>query len=142
MAYRECLVFLAGVGLFFASGTGLVMAAGPDPEAAAKGKIIYARYCASCHGVSGRGDGVLAAELKVPPTDLTKLAAQNGGTFPLAAVTRAIDGRKTTRAHGAPDMPVWGEVFKMTKGTDAPSVETALGRLANYIWTIQGEPAR
>ena len=26
-----------------------------DPVSAAKGKIIYVRYCASCHGVTGRG---------------------------------------------------------------------------------------
>jgi mono/diheme cytochrome c family protein len=143
MALRECLAFLAGVGLLAASGAPLTLAAdGPDQRAAAKGKIIYGRYCASCHGVSGRGDGVLAADLKVPPADLTQLTARNGGIFPFAAVARAIDGRQSTRAHGAPDMPVWGEIFKSTKGTDAPSVESAVGRLTHYIWTIQGEPAR
>lgn len=142
MALRECLVFLTSVGLLAASGAGPAEAAGPDPGAAAKGKVIYERYCASCHGRSARGDGVLAADLKVQPTDLTQLAARNGGSFAFVAVTRAIDGRQTTRAHGAPDMPVWGEIFKTTKGTDAPSVESAVGRLAHYIWTIQGKPAR
>jgi len=30
-----------------------------------------AQHCATCHGVEGRGDGVLAASLNPPPADLT-----------------------------------------------------------------------
>lgn len=140
MALRDCLVFIAGMGLLAASGAGPAQAAGPDREAAAKGKVIYQRYCASCHGLNARGDGALTGELKVPPADLTKLSARNGGIFPFAAVSRAIDGRQSIRSHGVPDMPVWGEIFKTTEGPDAPSVESAIGRLAHYLWTIQGEP--
>jgi mono/diheme cytochrome c family protein len=109
----------------------------PDTEAAAKGKVIFERYCAVCHGKDGTGNGPLATELRKPPTDLTRLAATNGGVFPLEAVTKTIDGRGTTRAHGAPDMPVWGEVFGQTAGTGAPSVESAVARIAHYIWSIQ-----
>jgi mono/diheme cytochrome c family protein len=32
------------------------------------GAALYARYCAPCHGAEGRGDGVNAAFLPVPPT--------------------------------------------------------------------------
>ena len=35
------------------------------------GSQMYASYCASCHGLDGRGHGPVATELKVPPTDLT-----------------------------------------------------------------------
>lgn len=38
---------------------------------AAAGKTIFARQCASCHGVGGKGDGVMAAKLKSKPSDLT-----------------------------------------------------------------------
>jgi len=109
----------------------------PDAAAAAKGKIIYQRYCGSCHGPEARGNGPLASDLRLPPSDLTSLAARNGGRFPFAAVAQAVDGRKTTRGHGAPDMPVWGEVFPKTGGTDSPSVESAVGRLTHYLWSIQ-----
>jgi mono/diheme cytochrome c family protein len=109
----------------------------PDAAAAAKGKIIYQRYCGSCHGAEARGNGPLAPDLRLPPADLTRLAEKNGGQFPFAAVAQAVDGRKTTRGHGAPDMPVWGEVFPKTAGTDSPSVESAVGRLTHYIWSIQ-----
>ena len=120
---------------------GLTGAAGaaerPDPAAAAKGKLIYQRYCTSCHGSEGRGNGPLAAELRTAPTDLTRLAEKNTGRFPVELVARSIDGRRTVRAHGAPDMPVWGEIFPRTGGTDSPSVDSAVGRITQYVWSIQ-----
>src|ERR1700736_539992 len=33
------------------------------------GKKIFANYCASCHGVNGKGNGPAAAALKPAPTD-------------------------------------------------------------------------
>ncbi len=111
----------------------------PDAAAAAKGQIIYVRYCASCHGVAGRGDGAIAADLRVPPTDLTRLAAKRGGRFPLDEVRQSIDGRKATPGHGSADMPVWGEVFPRTAGTDSPNTESATWRIAQYLWAIQAK---
>lgn len=109
----------------------------PDPAAAAKGEIIYVRYCGSCHGTQGRGDGILAPDLRVPPTDLTRLAAKAGGRFQFDEVRRSVDGRKTVRGHGSADMPVWGEVFPRASGTDSPDTESAIWRLTHYIWSIQ-----
>jgi mono/diheme cytochrome c family protein len=109
----------------------------PDPAAAAQGKVTYARYCASCHGSEAAGDGPLAADLRVPPPDLTLLSVRSGGSFPFEAVAKAIDGRKGTRGHGPPDMPVWGEVFARTQGADAPSPASAVGRITHYLWTLQ-----
>jgi mono/diheme cytochrome c family protein len=111
----------------------------PDATAAAKGKIIYQRYCTSCHGAQARGDGPLASDLKVPPADLTQLAAANEGKFPFDRVARSIDGRLKTRGHGTPDMPVWGEVFPKTKGTESSTVESAVNRITQYLWSIQGK---
>lgn len=109
----------------------------PDAPAAAKGKVIYERYCASCHGKEARGDGALAPDLRIAPPDLTTLAAKNHGKFPFDVVAQAVDGRKTTRGHGAPDMPVWGEIFPKTGGTESPSVSSAVGRLTHYLWSVQ-----
>ncbi len=44
------------------------VAAGQD---AAKGKTIFAQYCGSCHGATGKGDGAGAAALNPKPKDLT-----------------------------------------------------------------------
>ncbi|WP_026370740.1 CopD family protein [Kallotenue papyrolyticum] len=43
----------------------------PTPEVLAAGKAIYERSCASCHGLSGRGDGPAAATLPGLPADFT-----------------------------------------------------------------------
>jgi len=134
---KIALAVLAGVGLVGAGVAAAQAAEAPDPAAAQKGRLIYTRYCGSCHGPDARGDGSLAADLKVPPADLTKLSLGNGGHFPYELVVRAIDGRQKTRGHGVPDMPVWGEVFPKTQGTESPSVESAVGRLAHYLWSIQ-----
>lgn len=40
----------------------------------AKGKNLYANYCASCHGAGGKGDGLAAAGLNPKPQDLTNAA--------------------------------------------------------------------
>jgi mono/diheme cytochrome c family protein len=134
-------IFFLGLGaLSYAVYTAAAMAGAagkPDVAAAAKGKITYARYCVSCHGPEARGDGPMAADLRVPPADLTTLAARSGGSFPFDGVAQAIDGRKTTRGHGSPDMPVWGEVFERTQGTDASSAASAVSRLTHYLWTLQ-----
>jgi L-2-hydroxyglutarate oxidase LhgO len=54
------------------------------------------------------------------PADLTVLAKNNNGVFPLAAVYELVDGRaenKTVMAHGTRDMPIWGDRYR--PGPDA-----------------------
>jgi hypothetical protein len=49
--------------------------------------------------------------LKVPPADLTRIAARRGGRFDAAEVAAYIDGRVDITAHGRREMPVWGRVY-------------------------------
>lgn len=51
--------------MFYRSPTGLQAAT------VAQGAALFAAHCTGCHGAEGRGDGKLAAGLKVPPADLT-----------------------------------------------------------------------
>lgn len=37
-----------------------------------RGKAVYERHCATCHGPSGWGDGPSAAALKVPPANFQR----------------------------------------------------------------------
>jgi len=76
-----------------------------------RGTELYRRYCASCQGVDGLGDGPLAASLSPKPADLTTVAKRNGGKFDETAVMMTIDGRLPVIQHGPRDMPVWGAVF-------------------------------
>jgi len=121
---------------------GLVLACRPLPPV--QGEALYRRYCASCHGLLGHGDGPVAESLRPQPPDLTRLQARYGGRYPLEEVMRAIDGRRTIRAHGDSAMPVWGEVFeKELREQEAPYTRrTALLQvqaIAEYIRTLQRE---
>ena len=76
------------------------------------GRREYANSCAVCHGDRGKGDGPIAASLKIAPADLTKIQKSNNGVFPVGRVYEIIDGRTMIAAHGLRDMPVWGDRFK------------------------------
>ncbi|SDL28408.1 c-type cytochrome [Aliiruegeria lutimaris] len=75
------------------------------------GKALFQRYCATCHGGTGGGDGPTARIISVAPTKLTELSAANGGLFPFSRVIRRIDGREIVVAHGSP-MPIYGAFFE------------------------------
>lgn len=49
------------------------------PESVKKGGDLYIVYCTPCHGVSGKGNGLVAAKF-VTPADLTNLALQKART--------------------------------------------------------------
>ena len=78
---------------------------GPDPVT---GRMLFQENCALCHGASGQGDGLAATGLTPPPSDLTRIAARNGGTFPRAETLSQIDGY--TRG-GDALMPEFGDAF-------------------------------
>ena len=66
---RDVRVLIVG----FVAATAFVGAAAAvraQTADAFEGKQKYDVYCASCHGVAGKGDGTLAASLKKPPADL------------------------------------------------------------------------
>ena len=75
------------------------------------GAFEYKSSCATCHGLSGKGDGPMAARLKARPTDLTRLTRDNGGVFPTQHIYEVIDGRKEIASHGSREMPVWGSHY-------------------------------
>lgn len=78
------------------------------------GQREYLSNCASCHGVSGKGDGAMRQHLVTAPSDLTTLKKRNGGVFPSNRIYETIDGRTSVAIgpHGAREMPIWGNVFQ------------------------------
>jgi mono/diheme cytochrome c family protein len=109
----------------------------PDAAAAQKGAVAYVRYCVSCHGKGARGDGPLAADLRVAVPDVTTLAARSGGRFPEERVRRIIENGELLRGHGTEDMPAWGDAFKRTEGTLARTPQEAIRNLTHYLWSLQ-----
>jgi mono/diheme cytochrome c family protein len=100
------------------------------------GGKIFRNYCASCHGVSGNGDGPAAPALKTKLPQLTTLAQRNGGTFPADRVRRTIAGDDVTVAHGSQEMPVWGPIFHQID-TDQDLGYVRLQNVTEYLNTIQ-----
>lgn len=104
-----------------------------------RGDNLFKAYCASCHGDDARGNGPMAAWLKVVPPDLTRIAVRNGGKFPLARVDRIISGEEALPSgHGTRAMPVWGPVFsQVTRDQDLGRVR--IDNLARYLRDIQSQ---
>ncbi|WP_417728784.1 c-type cytochrome [Roseovarius sp.] len=107
------------------------------------GEVFYSENCASCHGDLGMGDGELAGILTVEVPNLTKLSAQNDGTFPMLYVIQVVDGRSGLRAHGNP-MPPYGAMFReelqppsARAGAVEPLIRGRILMIAEYIQSIQ-----
>jgi mono/diheme cytochrome c family protein len=93
----------------------------PRREHEPAGAELYHRYCASCHGTNGAGDGPAARWLEPRPANLRQ------STLDLAALVERIDGRREVPGHGSSDMPVWGKVFSEMLVTEPK--ERAITRL-------------
>jgi mono/diheme cytochrome c family protein len=101
-AHQPGLLAFASLGLMLASSQA-VHASDPIAYGTA-GAQTYSKYCALCHGDSGKGDGRAASLQKKRPADLTASVAtyedkleivRKGG----AAVKRSVS------------MPAWSEVL-------------------------------
>lgn len=126
------------VAVFLLILPGIVLA---QQEAGNGGKALYNDYCAGCHGLDAKGKGPIAPLLTIPTTDLTQLTKKNNGTFPALRVARVIDGRDEVRAHGTPEMPLWGREFTRqeagTMGTEKAAVSGRAQALVAYLNSIQ-----
>lgn len=106
------------------------------------GPQLYARFCASCHGETGLGDGPVSKSLTVMVPDLTRIARRQGGTFPAEQIRRIIDGRTTLPPHGRRDMPVWGFEFGSQNAATVDGTaktDAMIQRLTDYLRSIQKE---
>lgn len=101
------------------------------------GRDSFERYCASCHGAAGKGDGPIASALRARPADLTALARRNGGAFPRERVLGFVEGTgRALPAHGPTEMPVWGPIFRAFDPSDA-RVRQRIGNLVTYVESLQ-----
>lgn len=141
-------IVLASVGLLV--GCGIVRSQPPElpppvhPETAEHREVRtgherYHSLCASCHGISGRGDGPMVAELRKAPADLTLIAARRGGVFPEHEIHEIIDGRRRILGHGSATMPVWGRQFVRERADppDEIQVRARILSIVEYLKTIQ-----
>lgn len=100
------------------------------------GATIFRHYCASCHGINGKGDGPVAPALKIKVPQLTTIARRNHGTFPAERVRSIIAGDGVPAAHGSREMPVWGPIFHQVE-YDQDLGYVRLQNLTEYLRSIQ-----
>ncbi len=134
---RRLAMAIVAVGVV---GVGFGAAQQPKPDIAA-GRQLFHQHCSICHGVNADGlgtseEGSYLEPRTVPAADLTALAQQNGGVFPAGRVKSAILNKGGIPAHGAPDMPAWGNAFYELKSQ--PRVyEARIRDITAYIESIQ-----
>ena len=133
---KNIIIVVAGAISFGAATMPLISLAAESDH----GRAQFVRYCASCHGVEGKGDGTVSRSLKIKPVDLTQLKKNNKGVFPTDKVAATIDGRARVEAHGESKMPVWGEIFEKEAAPQKdPSASAAakVKAITDYLATLQ-----
>jgi mono/diheme cytochrome c family protein len=130
-------IFAAAIGYADQTTSKVVVPVNKTP--ANSGKQMYVGYCASCHGVDGKGSGPVAPSLKRPPADLSALSRNNGGKFPTDHVSAVLQFGAEASAHGTAEMPVWGPVLnKLDENAPHSSLKALrISNLVQYIQTLQ-----
>lgn len=108
------------------------------PEALTDGRKLFAQNCAACHGETGAGDGVFAAQLETAGASAAQtMAGPQGMTFQspanLADPKRMLDASpallqgKILRGGMGTGMPSWGPIFTAEQTWD----------LVAYLYSFQ-----
>jgi mono/diheme cytochrome c family protein len=137
MSARTVAILIAGI---FGVASAALAA---DPPKAAFGKDQFNARCASCHGVSGKGNGPVAKQVGTTVPDLTTYAKRNGGKFPVELAWMKIDGRPVS-FDTERNMPVWGRDFRHeaianvdAKAKPESYVAAEIAAIVEYMKTIQ-----
>jgi len=110
------------------------------------GKKEYMANCANCHGLDGKGNGPYSDLLRKSPPNLTTLAKNNGGIFPMDRLYQSITG-DSIKAHGERDMPIWGMDYRVeaanyymdSKYDPDAYVRVRVLALLEYIYRMQAK---
>ena len=152
--YKPTLVALAAAFIFVAFNTKSASAQDSSPLVIRPrpglggqlvvGKADFDEYCSGCHGSNGTGNGANDKTIPgVKPTDLTRIAARNGGVFPANEVADAIDGKKPLPSHQRFDMPFWGGNCQASGKESSPAsaarAKARIDMIVSYIKTMQVE---
>ena len=105
------------------------------------GSYLYRAFCASCHGVDGKGRGPAADTLARPVPNLTRLTSEAGGVFPRDRVLAILEGTTPVPSHTGSAMPRWSAVFK-TLERDSQAAQKRLAALAEHIESLQVPDSR
>jgi len=134
-AGRLMLYFALLVGALISTATRARL---QETEVIAGGELEYQNHCAICHGVDGKGRGIMSKFLTIQPADLTQVSKKNAGRFPFWQVYRVIDGRDEINGHGMREMPIWGARFQTdARDSDPDSRAQVAGRILSLVFYLQ-----
>ena len=129
------IALIVSAPILYSNPTAQVAAPDKKKTVNREGRKLFARHCASCHGIDADGKGEVAGFLKGTPPDLTTLTRQNGGEFPTLRVQQIISGEKDVGAHSTREMPVWGTIVRRSSGDSIARLQ--IYNLAKYIESVQ-----
>ena len=89
------------------------------PERLDRGKALYEKNCAACHGQFGNADGPGGRYLEERPAQFSDAASMAGGSS-------LIYGAKIVRGGMGTGMPYWGSIFTAEE----------IWSLVDYLWTF------
>ena len=111
------------------------------PRAAAaaaieRGRVSYGQYCASCHGLNGKGEGPAVAATSRNAPDLTVME-KRFGIFLGAQLESAIRGTDPIVAHGSPGMMLWAAILRRDAAKGRADGDTRIADLIAFIESMQ-----
>ena len=129
---------IAGSALSACSISGL-----SSGDGVTRGRAVYEKECASCHGSDGQGAGAESLGLGVLPPALSQLSVRNDGSFPHEFVRRFIMGQLESDVVNK-TMPDFSKISLRhvypSAGADGEILEGAFTDLLSYLESIQ-DPA-
>ena len=132
--WRTITKVLAGVGLVALLWAPSHAALAQQEDVIESGQQQFNQKCTVCHGLDGKGGGVLGLHLKEQPADLSRLSKKNGGIFPFWEIYGKIDRRDKFAAPTDPAIcPSWGtdERYEGTSG------RLAMGQILEIVFFLQ-----
>lgn len=95
----------------------------------ARGEVLYAQLCASCHGATGAGDGPASAGLDPPPIDFTdRSRADERSVFALyQVIDQGLEGTSMVSYAGLPVEDRWA-LATFVGAIAYPAADAAAGR--------------
>jgi cytochrome c oxidase cbb3-type subunit 3 len=108
-------------------------------SAATDGAALYGRWCAGCHGATGRGDGPNARHLPVRPTAHADAAAMSARSDDVLFDTIGGGGAVMNRS---PRMPAFGETLSDTQMRALVRYIRTLCSCQGPAWSRDGAPGQ
>ncbi len=87
------------------------------PESVGRGEVLFRIYCTPCHGIGGKGDGLVTSRF-IPPPDLTSAQIQGRTDGHIAYYI----------GYGGAIMPAYGEAISVAERWDLVNYVRSLAR--------------